>query len=172
LRALRHISNFTLVREPSFILSNLFSQVCDPSLDPSHLRGELLLTEGKWQPALDEFTKADQLEAPAKDKEYLARGFLAAAGHTSDLAAAARLRESALSASASFALKPALIWHWAQNYVPGYSSDSTLSAVQLASRLHRLTPDMAAALDLYVKRREHADTEVQNRTGLLLQHEQ
>jgi serine/threonine protein kinase/predicted negative regulator of RcsB-dependent stress response len=137
----------------------------------AHLRGEILLAEGKWQPALDEFTKADQLEAPAKDKEYLARGLLAASEHTSD-PAAARLRESALSASASFALKPGLAWQWAQNYFPGYSSDSTLSTVQLASRLHRLTPEMATALDLYTKRREHGDTEVQNRTGLLLQHEQ
>ena len=42
MRALRHVSNLTLVRKPSLILVNLSSQARDPSLDPGDLGGELL----------------------------------------------------------------------------------------------------------------------------------
>lgn len=138
----------------------------------AHLRGEILVREEKWNAALEEFKKADQMEAPMKDKEYLARGLLAMAQHASDAGAAARLKENALTASSFFALKPGIAWQWAQNYLPGYSSDRMVSTAQLASQLHRLDSNMVAVLNIYTKRHEHADASVQDRAGLLLHHEQ
>jgi serine/threonine protein kinase/tetratricopeptide (TPR) repeat protein len=123
----------------------------------AHLRGEVLLAEGNWKPALDELRKADQLEAPTKEKEYLARALLAAARHTTDEAAATKLREDALAEYSVLALKPGLVWQWSQDYSPGYLSDSVWSAAKLASQLKKFDARIETELDHIVTRRNHAD---------------
>jgi tetratricopeptide (TPR) repeat protein len=123
----------------------------------AHLRGEVLLAEGSWKTAVNEFTKADQLEAPTKNKEYLARSLLVAATHTEDPAAAARLKGSALAAYSTFALKPGQIWEWPQDYYPGAWSDSLIPYARLAAQLTRFDDTTRRELQKYIIRRAHAD---------------
>jgi serine/threonine protein kinase/tetratricopeptide (TPR) repeat protein len=123
----------------------------------ARLRGELLLTEGKWQSALDEFRKADRLDALAKDKEYLARGLLAAALHTSNQAASAGLKKSALGAYANLALKPGQAWELPQEYFPGQWSDEAFAYASLASEIKEFKEQAESVLKQYVARRESAD---------------
>jgi serine/threonine protein kinase/tetratricopeptide (TPR) repeat protein len=126
------------------------------------LHGEVLLSEGNWKSALDQFRKADQLEAPANNKEYLARSLLAAAQHTTDQTAAAQLRKDALAAYSGLALKPGLVWQWSQGYFPGYSSDSLFSFVSVAAQLGRLNEGTRLELQKYVSRRKQADSDVKD----------
>jgi serine/threonine protein kinase/tetratricopeptide (TPR) repeat protein len=137
----------------------------------AHLRGEVLLAAGRWEPALAEFRKADRLEAPEEDKEYLARGLLSAAQHSSDPTVAARLRGDALAAQLSVALRPGLVWQWAQSYFPGYASDELISAAQLMADLKTLNPEMKMSLEICSRRRDHADLGTQNQARILLQSE-
>jgi serine/threonine protein kinase/tetratricopeptide (TPR) repeat protein len=137
----------------------------------AHLRGEVLLAAGRWEAALAEFRKADRLEAPEEDKEYLARGLLSAAQHSSDPAVAARLRADALVARLSVALRPGLVWQWAQSYFPGYASDELISAAQLMADLKTLNPEMKMSLEICSRRRDHADLGTQNQARILLQSE-
>jgi tetratricopeptide (TPR) repeat protein len=134
----------------------------------SHLHGEVLLAAGRWESALAEFRKADRLEAPEEDKEYIARGLLSTAQHNSDPATAARLRSDALAAQLSFALKPGLVWQWAQSYFPGYASDQLLSTAQLMEDLQTLTPEMRKSLQICSQRRQHADVGMQDQAEILL----
>jgi eukaryotic-like serine/threonine-protein kinase len=123
----------------------------------AHLRGEALLAEGKWKAALEEFKKADQLEAPTKDKEYLARGLLAAAQHTTDPVAVSNLSEQALTAYAVNVWNPGLIWQWSIDSAPGLFSDETLSYVREALRSGKVDSRTKAMLDAYRKVRANAD---------------
>ena len=118
-----------------------------------HLRGEIFLAEGDWKSALHEFKSADQLEPPAKDKEYLARGLSAAAQHTSDQAEAARLRENAMSAYANLPLRTGQIWQWPFLFSPGYQSDASLSFVKAVARYGKTNQQTRTLLAVYLKRR-------------------
>ena len=122
-----------------------------------HLRGEVLLAEGKSIPALEEFKKADQLEAPTRDREYLARGLLAAAQQTNDATAASRMRDQALATYSAFALRPGLVWQWAMENPPGYLSDETFSFAKAASSYGRTDVRIETELSQYLGRRSLAD---------------
>jgi tetratricopeptide (TPR) repeat protein len=135
----------------------------------THLRGEVLLAAGRWKPALDEFRKANRQEAPEEDKEYLARGLLSAAQHSTDPATAKRLRSDALVALSPFAMRPGLVWQWAQAYFPGYVSDETFFAAQVAANLNTLNPELRRAGEICSRRREHADVETHSQARTPLQ---
>jgi hypothetical protein len=140
----------------------------------AHLRGEILLAEGKWKPALDQLKKADQLEAPEKDKEYLARCLLAAAEHSRDQREALRLRQEALAAYSVLAFRPGLVWQWSQAYFPGYSSDSILTTARLALQLDRMDSRTKVELGLYISRHDRADPGLRDviEAQLLWRHQQ
>lgn len=123
----------------------------------ARLRGEVSLSAGNWKAALEWFRKADSLEAPEKDREYLARGLLAAAKHIDDQASAKRLREEALEAYASAVRKPGRIWQWSMGYPPGYLADETLSYIQTASLCRKVDNSTKSDLQSYLRRRKHAD---------------
>jgi len=125
----------------------------------ARLRGEALLADGQWKQALQQFNKAHELEAPVKDKEYLARGSLVAARH-SNQAAAARMTAEAVSAYAALVSKPGQIWQWALDYPPGYLSDETLALLKVSSQRAQLDTGGKAVLSGYLKRRLHADHDV------------
>jgi tRNA A-37 threonylcarbamoyl transferase component Bud32/predicted negative regulator of RcsB-dependent stress response len=123
----------------------------------ARLRGEVFLVEGNWKQALEWFRKADSLEAPEKDRECLARGLLAAAQHTVDQAQATSLREEALAAYAGVAREPGRIWQWSMGYPPGYLADETLSYIQAALLCGKVDNLTKSDLQLYLRRRKHAD---------------
>jgi len=118
------------VSELRSIQSQLPTETIEPLSDiaKAHVFGEVLLAEGHWSRALAEFNKANRLEAPMTDKEYLARALLASANNTSDETSARELRAQAKAAYSVLALKPGLVWQWARDYFPGYASDSAARA--------------------------------------------
>ncbi len=119
------------------------------------LRGEVLLAEGKWEGALDRFRTASRMEAPARDKEYLARGLLAAADYTHDRAMATNYRKSALAIYSTFASKPGQTWQWSLSSPPGYLSDELLDFAKTASLNGKADEPARAALKVYLSRRSH-----------------
>ena len=90
----------------------------------AHVHGEVLLAEGDWQQALEEFRKADRIQAVTTEKEYLARALMTAARYALDDASARELRGEAVAAFSLLADNPALVWQWALSYPPGYLRDS------------------------------------------------
>jgi len=121
------------------------------------LRGEELLARGQWKAALAELRNASQLEAPASDREYLARALLILARHEPDQTTAANQQEEALAEYARAASRPGEIWQWPLDYFPGYLSDEILSFVQLSSALHKLDATAKAQLAGYLERHAQAD---------------
>jgi serine/threonine protein kinase/tetratricopeptide (TPR) repeat protein len=127
-----------------------------------HLRGEALLAEGNWNLAVQEFRKADRLEAPLKDKEYLGRSLVAAAEHSSDNAVAARLREEAVAAYSNLAVRNGLVWEWPFFFPPGYQADSSFSLVETVARNGRLDQQTKTFLAAYLRCRASADASLRN----------
>jgi eukaryotic-like serine/threonine-protein kinase len=125
-----------------------------------HLRGEVLLAEGKSTPALDQFRKADQIEAPNNDKAYLVRALLAVAQHSSNQAEAAELRDAALAAYSVLTAKPGFVWQWPQDYPPGYCSDISFAFARLAVRSAKSEGRGRQLLESYVRRRSQADPDL------------
>jgi serine/threonine protein kinase/tetratricopeptide (TPR) repeat protein len=123
----------------------------------TRLQGEVLLADGNWKLALETFRKADSLEAPEKDREYLGRGLIAAAHHTVDPVQATSLREEALAAYARLARKHGRIWQWSMGYPPGYLADEALSYIQIAVLCRKVDNFTKSDLQLYLRRRKHAD---------------
>jgi tetratricopeptide (TPR) repeat protein len=124
------------------------------------VHGEVLLAAGKWQPALDDFRKADQLEGPALNKGYLGRALTATAAHAHDEASARQLREEALAAYAVIVQRPGLVWQWPVNWLldfaPGCLSDEVLSYAKLLVSLGR-REEAERLLETYVSRRSSPD---------------
>jgi tetratricopeptide (TPR) repeat protein len=123
----------------------------------ARLRGEVLLASGAWKGAIAEFKKADALEAPAKDREYLARGSLEAARHTTDPMEGAQLTGKGLAAYSSVVLKPGQVWQWALDYPPGYVSDEMFSFIKATSQVGVLDGGTREALKRYLLRRANGD---------------
>jgi len=123
----------------------------------AHLRGEILLADGNWKNAIDEFRKADRLEAHARDKEYLARGLLVGAQHSSDNAASTRLRQEAISAYFTLASEPGQVWQWAMDYPPGYVSDETFAFIAAALSGDDVDIRAKSELKKYLSLRSRAD---------------
>jgi eukaryotic-like serine/threonine-protein kinase len=128
----------------------------------AHLRGEILLADGNWTNALDEFRKADLLEAPARDKEYLARGLLGVARHTTDKGVVGRLEQEAIGAYLVLVSKPGQVWQWSLNYPPGYLSDETLSSIRAAYASGKVEPRTNTDIDQYLRRRSRSDIGLQD----------
>lgn len=121
----------------------------------ARLHGEVLLADGQWKQALGEFKRARDLEAPVKDREYLARASLVTARHLSGQPAAELIRESH-NYYGSLVTKPGQIWQWALDYPPGYLSDETLSFLETSSN-GMIDVHGKALLGEVLKRRSEAD---------------
>ena len=103
----------------------------------ARVRGEILLSQGRWQAALDVFRKTDRISPPLSDKSYFGRALLIAAEHARDEISASQLREEARRAYAVIALRPGLAWQWPVDLMPGVVSDAELAYAEAASRLNR-----------------------------------
>jgi eukaryotic-like serine/threonine-protein kinase len=124
----------------------------------ARVRGEILLARGSAKSALAKFEVASHLEAFANDREYLARGLLAAAKEEKDPQTAQREREEALTAYERIALRPGQVWQLPQDYYPGYLSDQVFSYLKLASSLGRFDARAERELRRYLIRRQFGDT--------------
>ena len=125
----------------------------------AHLRGEILLAEHKWVPAVEEFRKADLIEAPNKDKEYLGRALLASTQHLSSGTEEELLASEAIAQYSKQASRPGLIWWWAEAYPPGYLADTSLSLARAMARSGK--PD-EGMLTEYLSRMSRADAAIRD----------
>ena len=102
----------------------------------ARVRGELLLANDNLRAALSEFMKADELDAPATPRDYLARAYLRMAAELRDQEEARRMTEQALTAYAAGALKPGFLWHHPQEYPPGFLADELADYLRVAAALN------------------------------------
>ena len=108
-------------------------------------QGEILLAEGKPGAAVDTFTRAELKDAPVESREYLGRALWAQAASEKNPAGAAGLRQQALKAYSATALKPALTWCSAGDYLPGFYGDQLQSYVRIAEALGNQAPQFWTA---------------------------
>ncbi|MFI5070131.1 MAG: protein kinase, partial [Terriglobales bacterium] len=130
------------------------------SIVRARLTGEGFLLDGYWEKALEQFRKAEELEAPVKDKEYLARAYLLSAARTKNSAGAVLDQGHALTAYSKLTLNPGQVWQWALDYPPGYLSDQTLAFLKISSERAQLDVRSKALLSEYLTRRSQADSDV------------
>jgi eukaryotic-like serine/threonine-protein kinase len=123
----------------------------------SRLRGTELLARGKWNEALTEFRKASDLEAPAEDRDYLARALLLDAQHQTDPSKAILEKNEALAVYADAVARPGKIWQVALDYAPGYLADQTVSFLQISSAIHGPGEGERSRLTTFLKQHEEAD---------------
>lgn len=123
----------------------------------ARIHGDVLLAEGNADEALREFEKADHLDAPASDRDYLARGLLAGAKAQKDPARAARDRELAFQIYTRIVLHPGQIWQLPEEFPPGYLSDEILRLEQIASQTGMSVEQVKPQLREYVRRRQQVD---------------
>ncbi len=124
----------------------------------ARLRGEILLAQGKCDLALEEFRRADHLDAPANDREYLARGFMDASMKQADPVLSRSYKQAALAAYSHDIVRPGQIWQQPQNYYPGYLSDQEFNYARLASQLGQFDGATQNKLNQYLTRRATADS--------------
>ena len=144
-------------------LRDILSKAPNPGINPigqilvHRLRGEELLARGQLNAAVSEFEIASQLEAPATDREYLARALLPRSRHKSDHPIIPNDSERALAENARFVSAPGAIWQWPLDFFPGYQSDRVFSFVQLSFALHKVDAGVRTQLVAYIKSHVDAD---------------
>jgi hypothetical protein len=110
--------------------------------------GEVALAEGRVEASLAEFAKADRLAPPGYPREFLANAWQHAGRLDESLAAWRRLSE-----------RPASIWvPQPEMHPPGLWTEALLHVAELTVRTGR-AEEGHAALDFFLKIREHADTD-------------
>jgi eukaryotic-like serine/threonine-protein kinase len=101
------------------------------------IRGEALLSLANARGAVKLFHAADQLDAPAGPRDYLARGLVAAASDETDPARAFALRQQALLLYEKVALRPVTVWLDANAMPPGSVADQMGEYLKLARTLNK-----------------------------------
>jgi eukaryotic-like serine/threonine-protein kinase len=136
------------------------------------LRGEELLAGGRADAALAEFKIASQLDAPANDREYLARAMSIRSRQQISGTVSANDQEQALAECSRAASSPGQIWQWPLDYFPGYWSDRVICFVHLTLGLDKFDATAKTQLESYVKRHAESDgglAEVEQAQKLLVQ---
>jgi tetratricopeptide (TPR) repeat protein len=103
-------------------------------------RGELELAEGHPAAALHTFEALAAKDAPAGDREYLARALVAVAATEKESPASMDLVRQAEQAYAAIALHPALVLCDAMNFPPGFYRNQLSSYVALSEATHDASP--------------------------------
>jgi len=109
-------------------------------------RGELELAEGHSAAALHTFEGLALKDAPAGDREYLARALVAVAATEKESAASMDLVRQAQQAYAAIALHPAIVLCDAMNYPPGFYRSQLSSYIALAMVTHDASASHARAV--------------------------
>jgi predicted negative regulator of RcsB-dependent stress response len=109
------------------------------------ITGEILLARGSKAQALEEFRQADALEAPARPREYLARGM----AYAGDL-------QGAFDRYASLVQAQRALWRSPDEHYPGLWADALFQYARLAAELGKKSESESALLR-YLRLREKAD---------------
>lgn len=109
-------------------------------------RGELELAEGHPAAALHTFEALAAKDAPAGDREYLARALVAVAATEKESSASIDLVRQAKQAYAAIALHPAIVLCDAMNFPPGFYRNQLSSYIALAEATHDTSPTHTHAL--------------------------
>ncbi|MBZ5625885.1 MAG: protein kinase, partial [Acidobacteriia bacterium] len=112
------------------------------------LDAEIALAEGRTADAVAGFEESDRLTAPIRPREFLGRAWERAGR-----------REEALAVWSRIAGNPGLVWSTPPDlYDPGLWSESLLRVAELGLQLGSRV-ESRAALDQFLKLRQHADAE-------------
>jgi hypothetical protein len=108
-----------------------------PIYDLTRLRinGELDLAEGSATSAVKEFRKADVIDSPITDRDYLARALIATAAAEPNPTARRKLQEEALAAYARTAENPQVIWYYSPHYPPGFLANQIEDYLKIGSSI-------------------------------------
>ena len=109
------------------------------------IRGEILLRRGNQKQALQEFEKADRIDSPLRNREYLARAYSLSGD-----------RERALFLYEGMLRSRGLFWEYADCELPGLRTSTLLEFASLAHELG-YTSRALGALEEYFKIRPLAD---------------
>jgi serine/threonine protein kinase/tetratricopeptide (TPR) repeat protein len=120
------------------------------------IQGEVLLARGDAKDALSAFRKADKLEAPIGSRDYLGRALMAQAAAERDRAKATLLRERAMEAFATIAMRPAVVWQFPIAYPPGFYADELGSWLRAATWVKNLDSLRTGAMRKLEALRPHA----------------
>jgi len=99
------------------------------------VNGELKLAQGSASIALAEFRKADTIDSPITEREYLARALTAAAKEVPSSSTRRGLLQEARTAYGRFVSHPANIWYYSSDYPPGFLTDQIEDDLKLAHLL-------------------------------------
>jgi eukaryotic-like serine/threonine-protein kinase len=97
--------------------------------------GEILLTEGKPEEAVEVFKQAAVHDAPAGNREYLGRAYAAFAAKENEPKRARLALNNAMTAYAAIALHPAFVWWGPTDFPPGFYSIQLQRWLQIAGQL-------------------------------------
>jgi len=114
-------------------------------------QGEIQLADGTPRLALRSLEKAALQDAPAGDREYLARALVAVAGQEPVEKTRREFLQRAEAAYAVVALKPAFIFCNVMNSPPGLHADETGRYLWLAEKLNDDSPQVRNAQLEYVE---------------------
>ena len=97
----------------------------------AHLRGEILLADGKTGAAVAKFREASAIDSSNGSREYLARALRADAAMKTDVQEKQKLILEAAKLYATSALHPAVVWEFSQQYPPGFYADQMEALLRL-----------------------------------------
>jgi len=119
--------------------------------------GEILLANGNYEGALEQFRRAGSSDPPIIEREYLARGLIAVARHANNKTAGDENIDQALAEYRKTTARPGQVWQWALDYPPGYLSDQEFSEIELAFEFGRADSRIKGNLDAFLGKRAGAD---------------
>jgi tetratricopeptide (TPR) repeat protein len=99
------------------------------------IQGELLMARNKPKLAVAKFRKADALDSPIADRDYLARGLVAMASTLNSEPEAHSFLEEALTLREHMANNPQLVWNFSPRYPPGFLADELANYLELSTKL-------------------------------------
>jgi serine/threonine protein kinase/tetratricopeptide (TPR) repeat protein len=112
----------------------------------AHIRGEILLVQGRFDAAILEFQKAAQLDVRINGQEALGRALDLASKHEHDPARATSLKKRAMEAYATMAMHPEYIWLRADSDFPGTYRGQLIAYLRVASELGDKSPTAQSAV--------------------------
>ena len=117
------------------------------------LEGELELAEGKPWRALAAFQKAEALQPPVEEREFLGRAYLRAAHTEQDEARRRGYLQKAREAYATFALRPRFAWEETLLYPPGFFANQVTEYLRISIDAHTIDSDARTTLASFARLR-------------------
>jgi hypothetical protein len=123
------------VQELTAMRAKVSDKSYGPIFDLARLRiaGELRLAKGDAAGAVEDFHRADVVDAVITPRNYLARALSAMGDKQQSAEKRIEMRQRALDAYDRVVSHPSTIWYYAPDSPPGYFADSIAAYLRIAS---------------------------------------